>query len=220
MGTSAPELVVNMISSQSEGQGVNPMEVVFGNIIGSNIFNTFVILGIASVIYPLEVRSGVLRKDLPYSFFALIALFFFVNDQFFFGNPDTLGMYDAVFLLVAFVVFLWHTFRNARRHSDSEEELEDIVLLPVWKSVLYVSLGMVGLALGGEFAVENAVEVAVHYGMSGRMIGLTILRRAPHYPSWLPPQWLPSRGSRTWLWAMWWALTSSTFCWYWGSRVS
>lgn len=173
MGTSAPELVVNLFSAGKVGE-INGVEVVFGNIIGSNMFNTFVILGIASLIYPLDVRFGVLKKDLPYSFVAIVLLFFLVNDHLFSAGNNALNMVDAIVLVVLFVVFLTHTFLMVRRGGEGEE-IEDITSFPVRKSLLYVLLGMAGLACGGELAVVGAVNIATVYGISGRMIGLTVL---------------------------------------------
>ena len=148
MGTSAPELVVNLFSATRGDEKIEGMDMVFGNIIGSNMFNTFVILGIASLIYPLEVRLSVLKKDLPYSFAALLALFLLVNDTLIFGfrwEGGALGMFDSIVLIAIFVAFLSHTFLHARAGRDSESE--DIDSFPLWKSILYVVLGGGGLGL-------------------------------------------------------------------------
>ena len=113
MGTSAPELVVNIISGSvsSEGSGAN--EVVFGNIIGSNIFNIFLILGISAIIYPLTVERNALWKEVPYSLLATFIFFILVNDAMFFGGEvSALDTKDGIILLVMFALFLIYIFMN------------------------------------------------------------------------------------------------------------
>ena len=117
MGTSAPELVVNIISGSvsSEGSGAN--EVVFGNIIGSNIFNIFLILGVSGVIYPLTVEQNALWKEVPYSLVATFIFFLLLNDQLLQG-PDAVNeasIWDGIILLVMFCIFLTYIFLTVER---------------------------------------------------------------------------------------------------------
>ncbi|MEP0369177.1 MAG: calcium/sodium antiporter [Cyclobacteriaceae bacterium] len=177
MGTSAPELVVNIIS------GSVSHDVVFGNIIGSNVFNIFLILGVSAVIYPLTVQKNALWKEIPYSLLATIVFFILVNDTIFFNaESNSLSVSDAVILLVMFVLFLVYIFMNLTRNPDEAESLEDIVIYGSMKTTIMIVLGIAGLIFGGKMIVDNAVEVAELFGVSGKLIGLTILAAGTSLP--------------------------------------
>jgi cation:H+ antiporter len=125
MGTSAPELVVILISG---AKGAN--DVIFGNIIGSNIFNMFLILGIAAVIHPLTVQKNALWKEIPFSLIMTIFNLVLVNHKMFFGaETNTASAIDGIILLVLFIIFLVYIFLNMTR-GDSESALDgDDILL-------------------------------------------------------------------------------------------
>lgn len=107
-GTSAPEMVVNIFASLQ-----NHQEIVFGNIIGSNNFNLFVILGIAGLITPLVVQSSTVRREIPLSFIAIILLFFLAND-FFLPDRHVLSRFDGLILLAMFGLFLLYVYRQLK----------------------------------------------------------------------------------------------------------
>ena len=177
MGTSAPELVVNIISGGKELD-----DVVFGNIIGSNIFNIFLILGISSVIYPLTVQRDALWKEIPFSFFVTIFFFILVNDVYFFNSASNiLTISDAIILLVLFLLFLLYTFFNLKRNPE-EIDGEDVVIYSSPKTAVMVSLGIGGLIFGGQMIIENAVIIAQNWGMDEKLIGLTILAAGTSLP--------------------------------------
>ena len=176
MGTSAPELVVNIISGGTENH-----YLVFGNIIGSNIFNIFLILGVSSVIYPLTVQKNALWKEVPYSLLATVMFFILVNDQMFFNrDSSSLDMWDGIILIGMFVGFLVYIFLNLQRHPDSEGE--DIVMFGSVKTTIMIVLGIAGLVFGGRMIVDNAVEIAEFYHVSKKLIGLTILAAGTSLP--------------------------------------
>lgn len=177
MGTSAPELVVNIISGTEGYDGA-----VFGNIIGSNIFNMFLILGVAAVIYPITVQKNSLWKEIPYSLLATLVFFVLVNDVLFFGAMENiLSVVDSIILLVMFSLFLTYIFFNLRKGIKSEEE-GDIVVFTSVKTTLMVIGGLVGLTFGGKLIVDNAVQVARFFDVSERLIGLTILAAGTSLP--------------------------------------
>ena len=177
MGTSAPELVVNIISGSDGYDGV-----VFGNIIGSNIFNMFLILGIAAVIYPISVQRKSLFKEIPYSLFATLIFFVLVNDVLIFGAlENTLSIIDSVILLVLFSLFLLYIFFNLKKDKDAEME-EDIVVYGSLKTTAMIFGGLLGLIFGGRMIVDNAVEVARAFAVSEKLIGLTILAAGTSLP--------------------------------------
>lgn len=177
MGTSAPELVVNLIS------GSVSHDVVFGNIIGSNVFNIFLILGVAAVIYPLTVQKNALWKEIPYSLIATFIFFILVNDQIFFNKEDNLlSFYDSLILIFMFLLFLVYIFMNLTRNPEEAESLEDIVIFGSLKTTVMIVLGIAGLIFGGKIIVDNAVEVAELFGVSQKLIGLTILAAGTSLP--------------------------------------
>ncbi|WP_339792391.1 MAG: calcium/sodium antiporter [Imperialibacter sp.] len=177
MGTSAPELVVNIISGTEGYDGA-----VFGNIIGSNIFNMFLILGIAAVIYPISVQKSSLWKEIPYSLLATLVFFVLVNDVLFFGAKENiLSIVDSVILLVMFSMFLLYIFFNLKKGGNSEGE-EDIVVFTSVKTTLMVIGGLAGLTFGGKLIVDNAVAMARFFEVSERLIGLTILAAGTSLP--------------------------------------
>ena len=182
MGTSAPELVVNIISGTvTSDEGTN--DIVFGNIIGSNIFNVFLILGISSIIYPLTVQRNALWKEIPYSLLATFIFFILVNDVLFFGaEKNTLNVLDASILLVMFILFLVYIFMNLTRNPEEGELVEDIVIFGSVKTTMMISLGIAGLIFGGKMIVDNAVEIAETFNVSEKLIGLTILAAGTSLP--------------------------------------
>ncbi|MEQ9301757.1 MAG: calcium/sodium antiporter [Cyclobacteriaceae bacterium] len=177
MGTSAPELVVNIISGSS---GHN--EVVYGNIIGSNIFNMFLILGLAAVIYPITVQKNALWKEVPYSLLATIVFFVLVNDVMFLGSAhNELSLTDSFVLLIMFGLFLLYIFLNMKNTGDVEG-VEDIVIFGNLKTSIMVLAGIGGLSIGGKVIVDNAVELAHQFNVSEKLIGLTILAAGTSLP--------------------------------------
>ena len=181
MGTSAPELVVNIISGSVEDGGSGANEVVFGNIIGSNIFNIFLILGISAIIYPLTVERNALWKEVPYSLLATFIFFILVNDVLFFDKTSSvLDVKDGIILLVMFVLFLVYIFMNLSRNPEAE--VEDIELHSSVKTTIMIVVGIAGLVFGGNLIVDNATTIAKFYEVSDKMIGLTILAAGTSLP--------------------------------------
>lgn len=181
MGTSAPELVVNLLSGSVEDGRTGANEVVYGNIIGSNIFNIFLILGISSVIYPLKVEKNALWKEIPYSLLATFIFFILVNDILFFNAEKSgLDTKDGLILLAMFCLFLVYIFLNIRR--DPEADVDDIEIYSNLKTTLMIVFGMGGLALGGNLIVDNAIKIAKLFDVSDKMIGLTILAAGTSLP--------------------------------------
>jgi cation:H+ antiporter len=167
-GTSAPELVVNVFSSIA---GKN--ELVLGNIIGSNVFKTLFILGVAGLIYPLEVQRNSVRKEIPFSLFAGVILFILANDRLLFkGAVSRLTRFDGLIFLALFGVFLYYTFGLSKIKSTNSDEIKLYSLLKTW---IFVIIGFAGLFLGGKLLVDNAVIIARELQVSEKLIGLTIV---------------------------------------------
>lgn len=173
-GTSAPELVVNSVAAS----GGYP-DIVFGNIIGSNNFNLFIILGIAGIITPLSVQSSSVWKEIPFSFLAAIILLLMVNN-FFMGNTPNLDMIEGFGLLLCFGAFLYYVFTQLKSEPKTEEiEAKSYTALKIWALILG---GLAGLVLGGKLVVDNAVGIAESLGVSEKIIGLTIVAAGTSLP--------------------------------------
>jgi len=176
MGTSAPELVVNIIAGMN-----GHSDAVFGNIIGSNIFNMFLILGVAGTIFPLFVQKSTVWKEIPFCIFATLFFYVLVNDQIFFGKEsNNLDSTDSILLLSLFVGFLIYVFANMK--ETGEEEVGELEVKSNLKTTLSILGGMTGLAFGGELIVNNAIKVAEVFQVSEKLIGLTILAAGTSLP--------------------------------------
>lgn len=167
-GTSAPELIVNVMSSI---EGYN--ELSYGNIIGSNNFNLLFILGISGIIYPLTVQRQTVRYEIPMSLLCAVILFLLVNDRMLYGGESMLTRFDSLILLILFAGFLYYIYRSMSAEPTGIEDTR--VVLPKWKSILFIVLGLTGLVLGGKIVVDQAVILAKNFGLSEKFIGLTIV---------------------------------------------
>jgi len=178
MGTSAPELVVNLVSGS---QGLD--DVVFGNLIGSNIFNLFLILGIAGVIRPLIVQSETVWKEIPFGMGLVIILFILVNDTFFFGSEDnTAGLIDGIVLVLLFIAFIYYVFYNVKNNNHIIDIPDETPIYSHWVTLLMILGGITGLVIGGKLVVDNAVDIARSFDLSEKLIGLTILAAGTSLP--------------------------------------
>lgn len=174
-GTSAPELAVSMVSTFT-GDG----DLALGNVIGSNIFNILVILGISALIIPLVVHQQLVRFDVPF----MIAISFLLL---LLGIDGRVGRWDGLLLsslLVAYTVFLIIKSRKegkeiADEYEDEFGTKEDNVW---WKNLLWIVVGMGGLVLGSKWLVDSAVDIATHFGVSELVIGLTIVATGTSLP--------------------------------------
>ncbi len=181
-GTSMPELIVSLLSA-IEGKA----DASFGNIIGSNNFNLLFILGIAGLIYPLVVQRNTVKYEIPLSLLAAGVLFLVVNDGMLWGTVTpapyggVLGRLDSIILLLFFLIFLFYIYKTMRNTSDLDEG-EPIKLYSTPMSIGMVILGLGMLIGGGELVVDNAIEIAKHFGLSERLIGLTILAAGTSLP--------------------------------------
>jgi len=169
-GTSSPELFVNVVSSLRGNT-----EIAIGNVLGSNIANTLLILGVCSVIYPLTVTTGTVWKEIPLSLLAAIVLGAMANDRYLDGGDvSALTRSEGLVLLSFFVIFMYYSAGIARRLNGMEALVPSKV--HGWsRSLLLVLLGLVGLTVGGSWIVKGAVGVATRLGMSQSLVGLTIV---------------------------------------------
>ena len=175
-GTSAPELVVNTIASFEK----HP-DIVFGNIIGSNIINLFVILGIAGLITPLVVQRSTVWKEIPFSLLAAFILLFLANDQFI--NPNSsnvVSRFDGIILLIFFVLFLLYVYRQTQK--DKSLPQPESIIKSNWAIWGFIIIGITALVIGGKLIVNSAVEIAQSLGISEKVISLTIVALGTSLP--------------------------------------
>jgi cation:H+ antiporter len=169
-GTSAPELFVNLIASFNGNT-----EIAIGNVLGSNIANVLLILGVAAVIYPLSVQSSTVWKEIPFSLLAAVALWVLANDILLDGAAGSvIGRSDGIILLLFFSIFMVYVFEISFRHKPAEEDIA-VSKLSVTKSVVFILAGLAGLVFGGKWIVEGAIHIANLLGVSESLIGLTVV---------------------------------------------
>lgn len=168
-GTSGPELVVNVFAAVE-----NNTEIVLGNILGSNIFNVFGILGICAIIYPLTVKNSTTWIEIPLSLLAAVAVYIMANDVLFdTADSNLITRTDGLILLLFFVIFLVYNITlSINSPDDAGIESKDYTYL---KSTLFILLGLAGLVIGGRLIVTGAVSIAHSLGISERVIGLTVV---------------------------------------------
>lgn len=171
IGTSAPELFVNLIAAYN-----GATDIAIGNIIGSNIANIFLILGITAVICPIAVSSDTIWKQVPFSLLASVALGILANDILF-DNADSAGLtrIDGMIFLLFFVIFMYYLFGVAKSSKAIQEETEEVSERGVLSAIGMVILGLVGLSFGSDWIVDGAVHMAKQFGMQEKTIGLTII---------------------------------------------
>lgn len=168
-GTSAPELVVNLIAAFNKNS-----PLVLGNVLGSNIFNILGIIGIAALIYPLQVKSRTTWIEVPLSFLAAAVLLVMAHKQLIDGAPfDSIVRTDGIVLLLFFSIFIAYSFHSIS--SDSSPETVEVHKLSVLRSILYILIGLGLLIAGGRVIVQSAVRLAQGIGFSERIIALTIV---------------------------------------------
>ena len=179
-GTSMPEFVVNMVSV-AEGS----TDLAITNILGSNIINTFVILGLTALVYPIVSQKRSRDFDIPLSIIAGILVLAFVAVELPFGESGKgIGRMGGIVLLLLFCYFLYNTFRHAKEHPEEgpSDEVPSTKEIPVRRAIALIIGGLVGLVVGGELIVKSAVDIAMRCGVSEAIIGLTIVALGTSLP--------------------------------------
>lgn len=175
-GTSAPELIVNLMATY---QGSS--DIALGNVFGSNIANVLLILGVSALIYPLPINKNTYLIEIPFSLTAVLLVGFLANANLFEASLISAGAelyisrFDGVILLFFFALFMGYIYSVAARKEAVPREVEDINQLPNWKSWLFIVIGITGLGFGGHWVVSGAQTFARELGMSESFIGLTII---------------------------------------------
>jgi len=169
-GTSAPEFIVNIFAS---AQGNS--EIAIGNILGSNIANILLILGISAMIYPVAAKKNTVLKEIPLSLLAIIILGLMANDMIIDGGTFSgITRIDGFVLLAFFIIFLYYTFGITKSDEDIVEK-DKIKIFSYSKAILFIILGLAGLVIGGKWIVDGAIKIAEFFNVSQSLIGLTVV---------------------------------------------
>ena len=174
-GTSAPELAVS-IKSLLSGNG----DIVLGNVIGSNILNILLILGVSSLVHPLTVKNNTVKKELPITLMITLAFSVLLLDTFF--NGETVSFFtrsDGIILLLFFSVFLYYLFSLMKNKVDKDD---DKATLGLSKAIVFTIIGLLGIVFGSNFVVDSAAYIAKALGVTQRIISLTIVALGTSLP--------------------------------------
>jgi len=167
-GTSAPEAAVSINAALS---GQNDMAVA--NVVGSNIFNLSFVIGTTALVHPIKVQKSTIIKEFPFVILASIVLAILSHDTRFQGySENALTKADGLMLLSLFIIFMYYLIEMAFSGKDSAEEIE---VMSLGKSILYSILGVLGIIIGGDLVVDSASNIAISWGMSQNLVGLTIV---------------------------------------------
>lgn len=176
-GTSAPELTVS-VSSALKGSA----DMAIGNVVGSNIFNTLMIVGCTALVAPIIVTRNTLIHDIPLCILAAFALFFCCSDVLMdHYQYDVVSRTDGLMLLGFFAIFISYTFAIAKEDEDKQPE-EKVVSMPLWKALLWIVGGLLMLIFGGNLFVDGASSIARSLGVSESIIGLTLVAAGTSLP--------------------------------------
>ncbi len=166
-GTSAPELFVSLVSALK-----GTPDLAVGNVVGSNTMNAMLIVGCAAMVAPMTISRSTVKKDIPFSVGASVLLILLAVDSF-------LGRVDGIILLLGFAVFMAYTLMQAKTGSTDEVQAETS---PVWKNIVYLVGGLLGLVLGSNLFVDSASCVAYALDISEGVVGLTVVAGGTSLP--------------------------------------
>ena len=181
-GTSLPEFVTSLFAAIKGSSAIS-----LGNVIGSNIFNTLVIVGMTALTRPIWVSKSTLAKDIPFALLSSLVFGVLCLDLWFNATDENyISRGDGLILLFFFVIFMYYTFSIARNKNEGEQVTEASLVqeasMPYWKIGLYIVLGLVGLVLGGNLFVSGASGIAADLGVSEAVIGLTLVAGGTSLP--------------------------------------
>lgn len=179
VGTSTPELVVSTLSAAAGNS-----DVAIGNVVGSNLFNVFVILGLCALVRPVRLSGANIRRDIPFVAAASLVLLLVTSDSLFFHNAtDRIGRIDGVLMMALYAGLMWYTVRSAGRTAPAQHtEATPKPGKPLWVSMLLIIAGLAGLIFGGEMFLHNATAIARNLGISETVIAITLVAGGTSLP--------------------------------------
>jgi len=167
-GTSAPELFVSIKSALSGNA-----DLAFGNVIGSNMCNITLILGITAIVYPITVQKSILNFDWPVAFLSIILLYVLTLDH-------NVSFLDGMVFVIMIILYNYILIKMSRKETkakieEGDAESKDIEFKELVKDLLFIAVGSVGLVFGAEWLVDSASKIALDLGISNRIVGLTVV---------------------------------------------
>ena len=171
-GTSAPEAAVSIIAGIQKSN-----DIAVGNVIGSNMFNLLMVLGVSAAIKPVNIKEQIIKKDYPFMLIATALLLVMSYDVFLGGSENMISRGDALILLIFMGIFLYSVISSAlrTRKENIDGGEDDIPSYGIGKSLLFTIGGLAGIIIGGQFVVDSASDIAIRFGMSQTLVGLTIV---------------------------------------------
>jgi len=172
MGTSAPEAAVSIIA------GINGSnDIAVSNVIGSNLFNLLIVVGVSAVIKPITIQNQIIRKEYPFMLMATIALIIMSFDNVL-GNGTTniITRSEAIVLIIFMCIFMYSIVSSAlQSRKDNASDESDKPKHSILLSIVFTIGGLAGIIIGGQFVVDSAEKIALGFGMSETLVGLTIV---------------------------------------------
>lgn len=177
-GTSAPELVISILSAIN-----GSAELSIGNVVGSNIFNVLMIVGVTALVSPIKVEKNIMTKEIPLVILSSLVLLFMTNDALLDNRIDNVvSRIDGLVLIMFFLIFMRYTFSIAKNSGEDIDGLASTKAMTVWKSVLWIVGGLCGLIFGGRLFVDGASNIARSLGVTESIIGLTLVAAGTSLP--------------------------------------
>ncbi|MBE6182290.1 MAG: calcium/sodium antiporter [Rikenellaceae bacterium] len=177
IGTSSPELVVSVLSAIA-----GKSDVAIGNIVGSNIFNVFVILGICALVRPMPLTTSVIRRDIPIGMLASLLLLLMASDRMLhLGEVDGVGRMDGIIMLILYIALMIFTIRAAGRTKQTSDS-SDKPAMNIWLATIMIIGGLAGLIFGGELFLDSATKIATALGISESVIAITLVAGGTSLP--------------------------------------
>ena len=179
-GTSAPELTISIMSAIDGNTGI-----AIGNVVGSNIFNTLIIIGAVAVARPIKITGGIMSKEIPLVVLSAAALLAMGSSKWLDGTTPVISRVDGILLLLFFAIFMRYVFSQSKQKmpetSENSNETKP-VQTALWKSVIFIIGGLAALIYGGDLFVDKASAIASSLGVSDAIIGLTIVAMGTSLP--------------------------------------
>ena len=181
VGTSCPELTVSVMSALKGSS-----EMAIGNVTGSNLFNILIILGICALIKPIAVSKENIRRDIPMCLAASLLLWVTTADVMFgTGAEGTIGRVEGIIFLLLYVAVIWYSIRSAKQDTpdlSAAPEPQEENLMPWWKVIGFIVVGLAGLIYGGNMCLNSATAIARAWGVSEAIIAITIVAAGTSLP--------------------------------------
>jgi len=177
-GTSAPELTVSVVSAIK-----GSADIAIGNVVGSNIFNTLMIVGCTAAIVPIRITRGTLTREIPLCILASIVLFICASDILINkSETNSISQSDGLLLICFFAIFLGYTFAIARKSTENKDDSSSVKQMAIWKSTVFIIAGLTCLIYGGDLFVNGASGIARNLGVGESVIALTLVAGGTSLP--------------------------------------